>query len=148
MSDYLIRKGVNLIRARLVPTVGGCLLAAVAVAPLNYVHGTGLALTLMTVSLFAGALRVGVLWALVGDIAPAEAVGIFGGIQNFASFVGAALAPIGTGLILKATGSYDHVFSVSAILCALGAVSYMMINKKITGQELLMCSTAQKAGLK
>jgi MFS family permease len=136
MSDYLIRKGMGIIRARLVPTIGGCLLAAVAVAPLNYVHATGMAVALMTISLSAGALRVGVLWALVGDIAPAEVVGRFGGIQNFANFIGAALAPMGTGYILKATGSYDHVFSISAILCALGALSYMMINRKITDEDL------------
>ncbi|MGC9963890.1 MAG: MFS transporter [Syntrophobacteraceae bacterium] len=145
MSDYLIRKGMNLIRARLVPTVGGCLLAAVAVAPLNYVHETSLAVILMTVSLFAGALRVGVLWALVGDIAPPGAVGRFGGIQNFANFVGAALAPIGTGYILKATGSYDHVFTVSAILCALGALSYMMINRKITAEDLRIGPNTEQA---
>jgi sugar phosphate permease len=145
MSDYLIKRGMNLIRARLVPTVGGCLLAAVAVAPLNYVHETGMAVMLMTVSLFAGALRVGVLWALVGDIAPAECVGSFGGIQNFANFVGGALAPIGTGCILSATGSYDHVFSVSAILCALGAVSYMMIKRKITAEDLLIGSRPKRA---
>ena len=144
MSDYLIRKGMNLIRARLVPTVGGCLLAAVAVAPLNYVHETSMAVMLMTISLFAGALRVGVLWALVGDIAPPGAVGSFGGIQNFANFVGAALAPIGTGYILKATGSYDHVFTVSAILCALGAVSYMMINRKITAEDLRIGTTQNR----
>jgi MFS family permease len=137
MSDYLIKRGMDLIRARLVPTVGGCLLAAIAVAPLNYVHDTGTAVMLMTISLFAGALRVGVLWALVGDITPPALVGSFGGIQNFANFVGAALAPIGTGLILKITNSYDHVFSVSAILCALGAVSYMMIKRKITAEDLL-----------
>jgi sugar phosphate permease len=148
MSDYLIRKGMNLIRARLVPTVGGCLLAAVAVAPLNYVHDTGMAVLLMTISLFAGALRVGVLWALVGDIAPPEGVGSLGGIQNFANFVGAALAPIGTGYILKATGSYDHVFTVSAILCALGALSYMMIKRKITTEDLLIGSGTEQAGRK
>lgn len=138
ISDYLIRRGMDVIRARLVPTVGGCLLAAIAVAPVNYIHDTNLAILLMTVSLFAGALRVGVLWALVGDIAPPSAVGSFGGIQNFASFVGASLAPVGTGYILKATGSYDYVFSVSAVLCALGAISYMMINTRITAEELLV----------
>lgn len=132
MSDWLIGKGMNPIRARLVPTVGGCLLAAIAVAPLNYVHDTGLAVLLMTVSLFAGALRVGVLWALVGDLAPPRGVGALGGIQNFANFVGAALAPIVTGYILSATGSYNHVFTVSAVLCALGALCYMMINRKIS----------------
>lgn len=145
MSDYLIKKGMNSIKARLVPTVGGCLLAALAVAPLNYVHQTAIALMLVTVSLFAGALRVGVLWALVGDIAPPGSVGSFGGIQNFANFIGAALAPIGTGYILKATGSYDHVFSVGAVLSALGAMSYMMIDRKITAENLLIGPKTEQA---
>lgn len=136
ISDRLIEKGMNTIRARLIPTVGGCLLAAVAAAPLNYVGDTGIAVLLMTLTVFAGSLKVGVLWALVGDIAPRESLGSFGGIQNFANFVGAALAPLGTGLILKLTNSYDHVFSVSAVLCALGAVSYTMINGKISAEEL------------
>ncbi len=135
LSDYLIRRGMDVIKARLVPTVGGCLLAAAAAAPVNYVHDTNSAVILMSVSLFAGALRVGVLWALVGDIAPPEAVGVFGGIQNFASFVGAALAPLGTGYILRATGSYDYVFGVSAVLCALGALSYTMIGGRIAAPD-------------
>jgi MFS family permease len=136
LSDYLVQRGMDVIRARLVPTVGGCLLSALAAAPVNYVHNANLAVALTSVSLFAGALRVGVLWAMVGDMAPPEAVGVFGGIQNFASFVGAALAPLGTGFILKATDSYDIVFGTGAVLCALGALSYLMIGKRITFEDL------------
>jgi len=137
ISDYLIRKGMNVISARLVPTVGGCVLAAIAVIPVNYIQDTTWAMVLITISLFAGALRVGVLWALVGDLTPPEAVGTFGGIQNFASFIGATLAPIGTGYILQATNSFDYVFVVSGVLCLIGAISYALISKKITSQDLL-----------
>ena len=137
ISDYLIRKGMNVISARLVPTVGGCVLAAIAVIPVNYIQDTTWAMVLITISLFAGALRVGVLWALVGDLTPPEAVGTFGGIQNFASFIGATLAPIGTGYILQATNSFDYVFVVSGVLCFIGAISYALISKKITSQDLL-----------
>jgi sugar phosphate permease len=138
ISDYLIKKGTNVIKARMVPAVGGCILAAIAVIPVNYVENTTLAIALITISLFAGALRVGVLWALVGDLAPAEAVGTFGGIQNFASFVGATLAPIGTGYILKATNSYDMVFLVSGVLCFLGAISYALVRKPIAREEIMI----------
>ncbi|MDU2064916.1 MAG: MFS transporter [Sporomusaceae bacterium] len=137
ISDYLIKRGMNVIKARMVPAVGGCILAAVAVIPVNYVQDTTIAIALITVSLFAGALRVGVLWALVGDLAPAEAVGTFGGIQNFASFVGGTLAPICTGYILQATGSYDMVFVVSGILCLFGAISYALVRRPITSEEVL-----------
>jgi MFS family permease len=136
ISDYLIKQGYDVIKARLVPTVGGCILAAVAVVPVNYIDNTAIAMTLITISLFAGALRVGVLWALVGDLAPAEVVGTFGGIQNFASFVGATIAPIGTGFILQVTNSYNYVFIVSGILCLIGAISYALIKKEITFEDI------------
>lgn len=142
ISDFLVKRGMDVIKARMVPAVGGCILAAIAVIPVNYVQDTTVAILLITISLFAGALRVGVLWALVGDLAPAEAVGTFGGIQNFASFVGGTLAPIGTGYILKATGSYDMVFIVSGILCFLGAVAYALVRKPITREEVMETKAA------
>ena len=136
LSDKLIRSGMSTIKARLIPTVGGSLLAALAVIPVNYVSSTILAVALVTVSLFAGALRVGVLWALVGDISPREAVGTLGGIQNSASFIGGALAPLGTGYIIAYTGSYDLVFVVSGVLCAISAVCYAMIQRPILAEEV------------
>lgn len=142
ISDYLIKRGTDVIKARMVPAVGGCILAAIAVIPVNYVQDTNVAIALITISLFAGAMRVGVLWALVGDLAPAEAVGTFGGIQNFASFIGGTLAPIGTGFILQATGSYDMVFIVSGVLCFLGAMSYALVRKPITREEVMEVKSA------
>ncbi|MBF0120074.1 MAG: MFS transporter [Desulfobacterales bacterium] len=136
ISDYFIRKGMDVIKARMIPTVGGCFLAAAAVIPVNYINDNSIAIMLISISLFAGALRVGVLWALVGDLSPREAVGSLGGIQNFASFIGGALAPICTGYILQTTSSYNLVFILSGILCLIGAFSYMMINKKITLDDI------------
>ncbi|MFA6075982.1 MAG: MFS transporter [Negativicutes bacterium] len=137
ISDKLIKRGMSTIKARLVPTVGGSLLAAVAVIPVNYVSSTTIAVALITISLFAGALRVGVLWALVGDISPREAVGTIGGIQNSASFIGGALAPLGTGYIIAFTGSYDFVFVISGILCAISAICYAMIKRPIAADEII-----------
>ena len=141
ISDKLIKSGMSTIKARLVPTVAGSLLAAVAVIPVNYVSSTTVAVALVTLSLFAGALRVGVLWALVGDISPRSAVGTLGGIQNSASFIGGALAPVGTGYIIAYTGSYDLVFVVSGALCAMSAFCYAMIKRPIISSEITRSAT-------
>ncbi len=137
ISDWCIRRGVDVIRARLIPTVGGCLIAGIAVMPVNYVNDLGVAVLLLTISTFAVAARVGVLWALVGDITPKDAVGTFGGIQNFANFLGGTLAAVGTGMILAMTSqNYNVVFIVSGILCLLGSLSYAMIRHPIKMNEI------------
>ncbi|MEI6056049.1 MAG: MFS transporter [Lentisphaerota bacterium] len=137
ISDYLIKKGMSAIKARLIPTVGGCFISGLAILPVNYIDNTLISMLLVTISFFAIAMRVGVLWALVGDITPKEAVGTFGGIQNFASFIGGTLAPIGTGFILAFFGgNYNFVFIVCGILAILSAVSYALIRRPITSEEI------------
>lgn len=130
-SDWLIKRGCNVIRARIIPAVAGCLLAGVASIPINYVSGLPAAVALFTLSTFAVSARVGVLWALVGDISPKESVGTFGGIQNFANFVGGALAPMITGVVLARTNNYNIVFWISGVLVIFAAFCYAMIRVPI-----------------
>jgi len=138
ISDKLIKRGMDVIKARLIPTVGGCFISGLAVLPVNYIDSTFIAMVLVSISFFAIAMRVGVLWALVGDITPKEAVGTFGGIQNFANFIGGTLAPIGTGYILAISGgNYNFVFIVCGILAIISAVSYGLIRKPILSSEIL-----------
>lgn len=137
ISDVLIKRGMNVIKARLIPAVGGCLLAGITVIPVNYVSSLSTVVILFTISTFAVSARVGVLWALVGDVSPKEAVGTFGGIQNFANFVGGTLAPIGTGYLLALTArNYNAVFIVSGIFCILGSLCYAMIRRPILSEEI------------
>lgn len=137
ISDYLTKKGMSAIKARLIPTVGGCFVSGFAILPVNFIDNTSISMTLVTISFFAIAMRVGVLWALVGDITPKEAVGTFGGIQNFASFIGGTLAPVGTGFILAVSGgNYNFVFIVCGILAILSAISYALIRQPITSIEI------------
>jgi MFS family permease len=136
ISDILIKRGMNVIRARIIPTVGGCLLAGITVIPVNYVNSINTVEILFTISTFAVSARVGVLWALVGDVSPKETVGIFGGIQNFANFMGGMLVPIGTGIILQYISNYNIVFIVSGIFCILASFCYAMIRRPILSEEI------------
>ena len=137
ISDYLVRRGMNPIKARLLPAVWGSLLAGVFILPVNYIGDLFWAEVFIMLSTFCVSARVGVLWALVGDVSPRDAVGTFGGIQNFANFLGGTLAPICTGYILTYTGkNYGVVFIVSGVICIIGSLAYAMIRRPITADEI------------
>ncbi|MGC6388797.1 MFS transporter [Ewingella sp. S1.OA.A_B6] len=130
ISDRLIRRGVNTITARKVPIVVGAALAACFVAPIPFVHDTTLSIALLSIGYFFSQLPQGVIWTLASDIAPKEQVASMGAIQNFGGFLGAACAPIVTGIILDATGQFTNVFFLGAGLLMLGALSYGLFVKK------------------
>lgn len=130
ISDRFIRRGVKTITARKVPIVAGAALAACFVAPIPFVHNTTLSIALLSIGYFFSQLPQGVIWTLASDIAPKEQVASLGAIQNFGGFLGAACAPIVTGLILDATGQFTNVFFLGAGLLMLGALSYGVFVKK------------------
>ena len=138
LSDILIRKyNVGVIKARLIPAIGGCILAGVAVIPINYVDSLTTVVILFTISTFAVSARAGVLWALVSDISPRNAIGTLGGIQNCANFIGGALAPMISGIVLEHSGNYNIVFGISGVLVTLAALCYAMIDKPILEEDIV-----------
>lgn len=124
ISDRLVRRGVRAITARKVPVVTGAALAGCAVVPIPFVDSTPLAIGLLTLGYFFSQMPQGALWALASDIAPKQQVASLGAIQNFGGFLGAAMAPIVTGVILDMTGQFTNVFLLGGGLLIVGAISY------------------------
>ncbi|MGC0369837.1 MFS transporter [Microbacterium sp. SLBN-111] len=130
LSNRLVRRGVNTVRARKIPIVGGAILAAAAVLPVAYVDSTPLAVVLLSLGYFASQVPIGCLWTLASDVAPSNQVASLGAIQNFGGFIGAAVAPVVTGAILASTGgNYTTVFLIGGILLLVGALSYGLFVK-------------------
>lgn len=131
ISDYCIKKrGMKPINARKVPLVLGALVAACAVAPVPYATDLTLCIFLLAVGYFFSSLCTGVIWTLATDVAPKSMVASLGSIQNFGGFLGAALAPIVTGAIVKETGSFEYVFVIGAVLLVISAISYGIFLQK------------------
>lgn len=130
LSDNLVRRGVRAITARKVPIVSGAALAACFVAPIPFVNSTPLAIGLLALGYFFSQMPQGALWTLASDIAPKSQVASLGAIQNFGGFLGAAMAPIITGIILDTTGKFTNVFLLGAALLMLGALSYGLFVRK------------------
>jgi len=135
LSDRLVRRGVRAITARKVPIVTGAALAACFVAPIPFVDSTPLAIGLLAMGYFCSQMPQGALWTLASDIAPKSQVASLGAIQNFGGFLGAAMAPIVTGIILDTTGKFTNVFLLGAGLLMLGALSYgFFVRKPLTAK--------------
>jgi sugar phosphate permease len=130
ISDYLIRRGYKPITARKVPILAGAILTSILVAPVAYVESTVLSVGLLTVANFTAMLVPGVVWTLATDVAPKKVVASLGAIQNSGGYLGATLAPIVTGVIVHATGSFNLVFVVCAALSIVSAISYGFFLKK------------------
>ncbi len=134
LSDRLVRRGINAVTARKVPIVVGAAMAACFVMPIPFVSNSGTAITLLTLGYFCSQMPSGVIWALAADMAPKEQVASLGAIQNFGGFLGAALAPVITGIILDATGQFTNVFILGGCLLFLGACLYGFFVRKPLAQ--------------
>ncbi len=129
LSNELIKGGMNTILARKIPIAGGAILAAAAVIPAAFVTNVPLVIALLSIGYFGAQVPIGCLWTLAADVAPSNQVASLGAIQNFGGFIGAAVAPIITGAVLAATGSFAGVFVIGGILLVVGALSYGLFVK-------------------
>ena len=129
LSNELIKGGMNTILARKIPIAGGAILAAAAVIPAAFVTNVPLFIALLSIGYFGAQVPIGCLWTLAADVAPSNQVASLGAIQNFGGFIGAAVAPIITGAVLAATGSFTGVFVIGGILLVVGALSYGLFVK-------------------
>lgn len=120
---------MNTILARKIPIAGGAILAAAAVIPAAFVTNVPLVIALLSIGYFGAQVPIGCLWTLAADVAPSNQVASLGAIQNFGGFIGAAVAPIITGAVLAATGSFAGVFVIGGILLVVGALSYGLFVK-------------------
>ena len=66
-------------------------------------------------------------WALASVAAPANCTASLGSIQNFGGYLGGALAPMVTGFIVQATGSFVPALLVGAAMALAAALAYLLI---------------------
>ena len=86
---------------------------------------------------FAGGAS-GMSWALASVAAPAHCTASLGSIQNFGGYLGGALAPTVTGLIVQATGTFVPALLVGAVIALASALAYLVVipNRPIRSAEL------------
>jgi MFS family permease len=125
MGDSLIRHGCDetVTRKGIVAVsfaMGGFLIVVMRTA-----H-TGIAIGLLIGASLVG-LATGNLLAILQACAPAEAVGIWTGAQNFAGNLAGIIAPLAVGFLIASFGSYVPGFEVASIILFAGVLAYWFI---------------------
>ena len=92
-----------------------------------FVSSNALAVAFISASLFLVYVTSTCAWALSSVAAPTNCTASIGAMQNFGGYLGGALAPTVTGLIVQQTGSFVPALVVGAAVGVASAASYLFI---------------------
>ncbi len=126
-ADVLLRRGLSPINSRKYPATVALLGTALFTILAAYTTSNTLAIVFISASLFLVYVTSTCAWALSSVAAPANCTASIGAMQNFGGYLGGALAPTVTGLIVQATGSFVLALVVGATVGTLAALAYLFI---------------------
>ena len=112
----------NPILARKLVLVVCLLVAAACIALAGTVDTVFAAVGLMAVSVFFMYLTGNTYWAIILDTVEQDRVGGVSGFVHFVANCGGIVAPLVTGFIVQATGSFYAAFLLTGAIAVLGAV--------------------------
>ncbi len=137
LTDILVRRGVSPVNSRRYPaTIALCGTAACTVAA-AFVTSNALAIAFISASLFLLYVTSTCAWALSSVAAPTNCTASIGAMQNFGGYLGGALAPTVTGLIVQNTGSFIPALVVGALIGLASASAYFfVVDQPITAGDL------------
>jgi MFS transporter, ACS family, D-galactonate transporter len=125
IADTLIRRGWDETRTRKGIVTIAFAMGVFLILAMRTAH-TGIAIGLMMVGSLVG-LATGNLLAILQSCAPAEAVGIWTGTQNFAGNLAGIIAPLAVGFLITSHQSYVPGFSLAAIVLFAGVLAYWFV---------------------
>jgi nitrate/nitrite transporter NarK len=122
LCDLIFRMTGNPILARKLVLVVCLLVAAGCIALAGTVDTVTAAVGLMAVSVFFMYLTGNTYWAIILDTVEQDRVGGVSGFVHFVANCGGIVAPLVTGFIVQATGSFYAAFLLTGAVAVLGAV--------------------------
>ena len=137
IADMLVRRGVEPLKSRRYPAAIALLGTAACTVAAAYVESDALAIAFISASLFLVYVTSTCAWALSSVAVPTNCTASIGAVQNFGGYLGGALAPTVTGLIVQATGSFVPALVVGALIGVVSAASYLLVvDQPITAIEM------------
>jgi sugar phosphate permease len=136
-ADILVRRGVSPVKSRRYPAAIALIGTSLCTVAAAYVTSNALALVFISASLFLVYVTSTCAWALSSVAAPTNCTASIGAMQNFGGYLGGALAPTVTGLIVQSTGSFVPALVVGGLVGLGSAASYLFIvDRPITALDL------------
>lgn len=137
IADSLVRRGVAPVKSRKYPAAISLLGTAACTVAAAYVSSNALAIAFISVSLFLVYVTSTCAWALSSVAVPTNCTASVGAVQNFGGYLGGALAPTVTGLIVQKTGSFVPALVVGALIGTISAACYLFIvDEPITALDM------------
>jgi sugar phosphate permease len=137
MVDVLVRFGVTPMNSRRIPAGIALFGTAIFTISAAYVESNTLAIVFISVSLFLLYVTSTCAWALASVAAPTNCTASIGAMQNFGGYLGGALAPTVTGLIVQGTGSFQLALVVGALIGIGSGIAYLfVVRDPITAVDL------------
>jgi len=134
LSDKMLRGDVAGGRRRSMIAAAMLLAAVILFAP--WVNSVGLTVVLIALSLTGIATTTSLNFALLNDLLPnPRQIGVAMAFVVVGGNCFGLLAPIVTGYVIAATGSYDMAFVVAGVLLVIGAVSVLTLTHKPIGRR-------------
>jgi sugar phosphate permease len=135
--DMLARRGVPPMRSRKYPAATALFGTAACTVAAAFTDSNVLAIAFISASLFLVYVTSTCAWALTSVGAPTNCTASLGAVQNFGGYLGGALAPTVTGLIVQSSGSFVWALVVGSAIASLSALSYLLIVRDpITAAEM------------
>ncbi|MBE7197267.1 MAG: MFS transporter [Parafilimonas terrae] len=127
IADRLLARGWSAIGSRKLPLCLGMMGAASFIVLAALVPSNLVAVACLSAVMFCGTVATTNAWALVSVVAPAHCTASLGSLQNFGGYLGGALAPVATGLIVERTGSFVPALMVGAAMSVLASLVYLVL---------------------
>jgi ACS family D-galactonate transporter-like MFS transporter len=130
VSDYQVKRGKSVGRARKLPIIIGLLLS-VSIVGANYTDQTALIIFFMSLSFFGAGMAL-ISWIFVSILSPKHLIGLTGGVFNFMGNLASIVVPIVIGYLAQG-GDFRPALLFIAALGLVGAASYTFLVGKIEG---------------
>ena len=125
-ADKLMSKGFSAINSRKIPTIISLVVMAAGTLVAAETPSNFIAVGAISVAVFFGFASSGTSWALATACAPTHCAASLGAIMDFGGFIGGALAPMVTGFVVQATGSFVPALLTASMIGLLSAVAYLV----------------------
>lgn len=130
LSDLWIRRGGSPTLVRKTFVVSGLLLST-AMVPAAFVTDLRVSMALLCLAYVAFGMYASNHWAITQTLAGPVAAGKWTGLKNTVGNLSGIIAPIATGFIVQATGSFKWAFISPAILAVAGIFCYLVLIGKV-----------------
>jgi ACS family D-galactonate transporter-like MFS transporter len=127
-SDWMLRRGLSLTKARKFPIIAGLLLST-SIVGANYAESQVWVIAFFS-SAFFGSGFASITWSLVSTMAPAHLIGLTGGVFNFFGNLAAIVIPIAVGALVRGS-DFTRPLIFVATTALTGAISYLVLVGKI-----------------